>query len=424
MATDIKSLMGGSARGASGGRGTRVFNVLVLGQTGLAVVLVIAAGLLVRSFDRLRGAEGGFDPESVLVMDMNLPQAVHPDYDEVGQLYEELVDRVRDVPGVVSAAGASSVPLGPTGPFTMSQYVVGMDNWEEPPRAEVRSSGPGYLETLGVRLVEGRTITADDPAEGPGVAVVSESYVAQILQGAPALGQQVGFSVAVILNPSNPVAYQRLRDWEIVGVVEDVKYRSMALDPFPTVYVPHTQLTTRRMLVTARTQGRSPTDITTDMRALVRDVDPTVPIEFTTLETLIKESLGTERLTMLLLLAFGLSAAALAAVGIYGVIALSVEGRIAELAIRAALGAEPSRILWLAMSRGFALGGAGIVAGAVAAILARQVLASQLYGISATDPLVLVGAPLLLGLVAFVAVLVPALRSQRINLSVTLRAEN
>lgn len=425
LATDIKSLMGGSARGASGARaGTRVFNVLVLGQTGLAVVLVIAAGLLVRSFDRLRGADGGFDPESVLVMDMNLPQAVHPDYDEVGQLYEELIDRVREVPGVASAAGAQSIPLGPTGPLTMSQYVVGMDNWEEPPRAEVRPAGPGYLETLGIRLVEGRTITEDDPAEGPGVAVVSESYLAQILQGTPALGQQVNFSVAVIRNPRNPVAYQRLGEWEIVGVVEDVKYRSMALDPVPTVYVPHTQLTARRMLVTARTQGRSATEITTDMRALVREVDPTVPIEFTTLEALISESMGTERLTMILLLAFGLSAAALAAVGIYGVIALSVEGRIPELAIRAAMGAEPSRILWLAMSRGFVLGGAGIVIGSVAAILARRVLASQLYGISATDPLVLVGAPLLLGLVAFVAVLVPALRSQRINLSVTLRAEN
>jgi len=425
MATDIKSLMGGSARGASGGRsGARVFNALVLGQTGLAVVLVIGAGLLVRSFDRLRRADGGFDPRSVLVMDMNLPRATHPDYDEVGQLYQELVDRVVDLPGVTSAGASQSVPLGSTNGLSMSQYVVGMDNWEEPPRALVRPSGPGYLETLGVRLVEGRTITEDDPAEGPGVAVVSESYVAQILQGAPALGQQVNFSVAVILNPSNAVAYQRLTEWEIVGVVGDVNFESLAIDPVPTVYVPHTQLTARRMFVTSRTQGRSPTDITTDMRALVRDVDPTVPIEFTTLETLVSESLGTERLTMILLLAFGLSAAALAAVGIYGVIALSVEGRIPELAIRAALGAEPGRILWLAMTRGVTLGGAGIVVGGVVAVLARRVLASQLYGVSATDPLVLVGAPILLGLVAFVAVLVPALRSQRINLSLTLRAEN
>lgn len=253
---------------------------------------------------------------------------------------------------------------------------------------------------------------------------MSESYVAQILQGAPALGQEVGFSVAVIRDPSNPVAYQRLGDWEIIGVVGDVKHQSMAMEPVPTVYVPHTQITARRMLLTVQTEARSSADITTDLRALVREVDPTVPVEFTTMETLISESLGTERLTMILLLAFGLSAAALAAVGIYGIIALSVEGRIRELAIRAAMGAEPSRILWLAMSRGFTLAAVGILAGALVALLARGVLASQLYGVSPTDPLVLVGAPLLLGAVAFVAVLVPALRTRRISLSATLRAEN
>lgn len=425
VSTDIKSLMGGSARGSSGGRaGTTIFNALVFGQTGLAVVLVIAAGLLVRSFDRLRRADGGFDPESVLVMDMNLAQTVHPDYDAVSQMYEELLDRVRDLPGVMSAGAASSVPVGPTDGFSMSQYVVGLDNWEEPPRALVRAVGPGHLEALGVSLLEGRKPSADDRPEGPGVVVVNERYVSEVLQGGPALGQQVNFSVAALRTPANGVAYQRLGEWEIVGVVEDVKYESLAIDPGPSVYVPHTQLTTRRVLVTARTQGRSPTDVTNEMRALVREVDPTVPVEFTTMETLVSESLGTERLAMILLLAFGLSAVALAAVGIYGVITLSVEGRIPEMAIRAALGAEPSQILWLATSRGFALGATGIAVGTGIAILARRVLASQLYEVGGTDPLVLVGAPSFLTLVALVAVLVPALRTRRINLSATLRSEN
>ena len=424
LATDIKSLMGGSARGSSSGRGgTKVFSALVLGQTAMAVALVIAAGLLVRSFTRLQEADGGFDPESRLVMDVNLPQSMYPDYDEVVRIYEELVDRAREVPGVVSAGAASTVPLGPTGGFSNSQFVVGMDNWDEPPRAQVRPAASGHLESLGVPVVEGRLVSRDDRSDGPGVIVVSESYVAQILQGGPALGQQVEFGVAVVMNPSNPVAYQRFREFEIVGVVQDVKHESMSLDPVPTVYVPHTQFTSRRMLLTTQIASRSAGDVTNDLRALVREVDPTLPVEFTTMDGLVSASLGTERLTMILLLAFGTSAAVLAAVGIYGIIALSVEGRIRELAIRAALGADPSQVLWLAMSRGLTLGLAGIGAGVVAVLLGRRALASQLYGVSSTDPMVMIGAPLLLGLVAFVAVLIPALRTRRISLSGTLRSE-
>jgi putative ABC transport system permease protein len=302
--------------------------------------------------------------------------------------------------------------------------VVGIDNWDEPPRGQVRPAGPGSLEALGVRLIEGRTISRDDRPEGPGVAVVNETYVAQMLQGGPALGQQVTFSVAAIRDAGNPVAYQRLTEWEIVGVVEDAKYQSMAIAPTPDIYVPHTQINARRGLVAVRTEGREPTDVSGELRALVREVDPSVPVEFATMETLIADSLGTERLAMFLLLAFGLSAAALAAVGIYGVIALSVEGRVPEMAIRAALGAEPGQILWLAMSRGFLLGLVGIAAGAGVAVLGRRVLATQLYEVSATDPWVMVGAPLVLAVVAFLAVLVPALRTRRINLSTTLRAEN
>lgn len=424
LTTDIKSLMGGSARGGSGGRGAaRIFNALVLAQTGLAVVLVIGAGLLVRSFDQLRRTDAGFEPDSVLVMDMNLPAIAYPSYDEVVRLYEELLDDLRDVPGVSSVAAAASIPFGPTGPLTMAQDILGAETSDAPPRAEVRAVTPGYFQTLGAQRREGRPFTVDDRLEGPGVMIVSESYVTQILQDAPPLGQQVGFGSQVIRDPANPVMYQRVDEWEIVGVVDDVKYESPRLPPVPTVYVPHSQLNVRRMLVSARTGEVAPADITDEARALVRSIDPTLPVEFTTAEDLVSESLGDERLAMLLLLAFGLSAAALAAVGIYGVISLSVQRRIPEMAIRTALGAEPVRILWLAMVRGLTLGGLGIALGTMAAIIGRSIIASQLYEIRATDPLVMIGAPLVLGLVAFVAVLVPALRTRRIDLSFTLSAE-
>ena len=175
--------------------------------------------------------------------------------------------------------------------------------------------------------------------------------------------------------------------------------------------------------MTVRVEGREATSLVDDLRAQMRELDPTLAVSFTTMEDLVSESLGTERLSMLLLLAFGLSATALAAVGIYGVISLSVARRTAEMAIRAALGAEPNTVLWLSMKRGIGVAAAGVAVGIGGAIFGRQILASQLYEVSATDPMVMVGAPTILAIVASLAVLIPALRATRINLSDTLRTE-
>jgi predicted permease len=423
LTTDLKTLLGGSTRGPRGGtRESRVFNSLILGQTALAVLLVIGAGLLVRSYERLRSVHPGFRTDSLLVMDANLPALSYPDYRDVARMYEEYVDRVSDIPGVAHAAATTSVPLGEQLDFMHTVRVQGLESTDEPERARFRQVTPGFFDAMGIGLVKGRLLSPDDRIDVSGVAVVNETFVERVLDGLEPLGQRVGSSTT-LRDPTNPVGYYHLDEYEIVGVVGDVRYESLATDPEPSIYFAQDQVPFRRMMVTARVRGRETASVTAEMRRAFREMDPTLPVEFTTMDALLDTSVATERMATLLLLAFGFSAVVLAAVGIFGVISLSVERRVAEMAIRAALGARPNLVLWHSMARGAAFAGCGIIIGFAGAILARRILATQLYEVSATDPAVLISAPLLLALVAAIAAVVPSLRATRLNLADTLRTE-
>ena len=426
VAADIKSLMGGSSRGASGGRGgARVFDALVLAQTGLAVTLVIGAGLLVRSYQRLQSADAGFAAESVLVMDVNLSRANYPDIRGVALIYEQALAEIAELPGVTAVGAASTLPMGEQVDFFQVVVVLGMETSDEPERVRYRHVAPGFFESLDIELREGRLLEQQDREDVGGVVVVNQAFVDLVLGDTPPLGQRIiynGFPddpafVGNVLGTSLKTEY------EIVGVVEDVKYYGLGIPAEPSLYFSQSQFVFRRMWVTARVEGREATSLVDDLRTQIRELDPTLPISFSTMEDIVSQSLGTERLSMLLLLAFGLAATTLAAIGIYGVISLSVSRRTTEMAIRAALGAEPNTVLWLSMKRGMTVAGAGLAVGIGGAVLGKQVLASQLYEISATDPLVMVGAPMVLAIVVCIAVLIPALRTTRINLSHTLRTE-
>jgi putative ABC transport system permease protein len=425
LGTDLKTLMGGSTRGPRGGtRDSRIFNSLVLGQTALAVMLVIGASLLVRSYGRLRSVDPGFRTDSLLVMDANLPALNYPDYREVARMYEEYVDRVANIPGVVHAAATTSVPLGEQLDFMQTVRVQGLESMEEPERARYRQVTPGFFDAMGIELVQGRLLSPDDRIEVQGVAVVNETFLDRVLGDYPPLGQRIIWSsTATLSNPTNPIGYYEKGVYEIVGIVRDVRYESLATEPEPSVYFAHDQVPFRRMMVVARVRGRETTSVSADMRTAFREMDPTLPVELTTMEALLDTSVATERMATLLLLAFGFSAVVLAAVGIFGVISLSVERRLSEMAIRAALGAEPNSVLWISMARGVTFAGWGIVAGVAGAIIARRVMATQLYEVSATDPAVMIFAPLLLAVVAEVAAVVPSFKATRVNLSDTLRTE-
>jgi hypothetical protein len=275
---------------------------------------------------------------------------------------------------------------------------------------------------LDIELVEGRYLSIDDRIGVQGVIVVNEAFIERILGTNPPLGQRVTFS-GTLSDSTNPVGYYQKEVYEIVGVVRDVRYQSLGAEAEPTVYFAHHQVPFRRMMVVARVQRGRTTSVADEMRIAFGELDPTLPVEFTTMDALLDTSVATERMATLLLLAFGVSALVLAAVGIFGVISLSVERRVAEMAIRAALGALPGTVLWLAVARGLGFAGSGIAIGVIGALLTRRAMATQLYEVSATDPAVMIFAPLLLAVVAMVAAVVPSLKATRLNLSNTLRTE-
>jgi predicted permease len=419
VGTDIRSLMGGSSRGMSGSG--RVFTGLVVAQTGLAAALVIASGLLVRSYQRLQAVEGGFDPHSVVVMDMNLPGSLYPDYREVARSYENLISEVVELPGVTAVGAASTLPLGEQLDFFLSTTIVGQDSSDDPERARFRQASAGFFDAAGLELVEGRLFTDQDRVDVAGVAVVNEAFVNRLLGGEPPLGQQV--QVGNFGNPDNPLGYRSHESFEIVGVVRDIRYLSLSTPGEPSLYVPLDQVPFRRMFLTVKAAGQDATTLIPGIREAFRKIDRTLPVEFNTMDAMVSASLGRERMAMLLLLAFGRSAGVLAAVGLYGVISFGVRERTTEMAIRASLGATPDTVLWLSMVRGLGMALVGLAAGVVVSLVGQSVIATQLYEVSAHDPFIMIGAPLMLSLVAFVSVLVPALRATRISLSETLRGE-
>ena len=301
-AADIKSLLGGSARGSSGVRASKIFSGLVLAQTGLAVTLVIGAGLLIRSYERLQSADGGFRPDSVLVTEINIPGAVYPDYRDVARMYEQLIDRVEDIPGVVSAGVMSELPLGAPVDFVNSWTVLGQDDSGDPIRSRQRQLSPGVFETLALEVVEGRALTEDDRFDVSGAAVLNETFARLLFGNTSALGQQI--RTGAFRGENNPLARNFMESYEVVGVVRDVRHRSLDEPSEAAAYLPLDQFTARRTYLTTRVTGRTPESITNDVRAAVGELDPTLPLEFQTMESVVAESLSGDRLAMLLLLAF------------------------------------------------------------------------------------------------------------------------
>ena len=363
---------------------------------------------------------GGFQADSVLVTEINFPGPDYPDYRDVARGYEQLINGVEEIPGVVAAGVMSELPLGASIDFVFSWTVLGREDPGDPPRSRMRQLSPGVFETMGLEIVEGRAFTEDDRFDVAGAAVLNETFARTLFGNTSALGQQM---TTTLWREGSPLGINYMESYEVVGVVKDVRHASLDEPAEPAVYMPLDQFPVRRTFLTTRVTGREPTSIADEVRTVIRELDPTIPVEFTTMEAVLAESVSGERLAMLLLLAFGLTAATLAAVGIYGVISSTVTRRMGEMAIRTALGAEKGTVLWLSMAQGVTLSAGGIILGVGGAYVGRRLIASQLYEISATDPLVMVGAPMFLAVVAFIAVLIPALRATRVDLAHTLRTE-
>jgi putative ABC transport system permease protein len=410
-----ESLKEGGRAVAGGVRGRLVRDGLVLAQIALTLALLLGAGLLIRSFARLRSVDPGFRPQGVLTAGMDLPPAKYPDKQRQIAFYQALLERVRALPGVEQAGVFFPLPLSGDDMlliFAVEGRPAPPPNQE--PAASVRSVTPGALEALGIPLRRGRLLTDRDDASAPPVLLVNEAMAAQIWPHQDPLGQRITFGGA-----KNPQA----RWYTVVGVVGNVRHEALNQAPGPEVYWPQLQNPLAGPYLVLRGRG-DPARFAAPVRAAVADVDPDLPLnKVAPMTDLVAASLAQSRFKAVLLALFGGLALVLAVVGVYGVVSYSVAQRAHEIGIRMALGAQGSQVLGLVIRQGMTQVLIGLALGLAGAWYASRFLAGQIYGLSATDPLTFVAVPLGLAAVALAANYLPARRATRVDPLDALRQE-
>jgi len=390
----------------------------VVAEVALALLLLIGAGLLVRSFARLTRVQPGFDPTHVLTLSMTLPPSRYGTGDALVRFANELRERAGALPGVVAAAVTNGLPMGD---------VIGQSVWPEGrPRSgpEVRdeaaqySTTPGYLEAMRIPLLAGRFFT---DADGDKVCVVDEAFARKLFPGQDAVGQR-------LTDEENNIPG---KGPEIIGVAGHVQQSSLdGKGPYQIgFYAPYSSLARGSPLFAAtitlvvRSKG-DPQKLEPELRNVLRSIDPQQPVSAVqTMEEAVSQSLGDRRFSLSLLGAFAGLALALALVGIYGVMSYTVAQRTREIGIRMALGAAHGRVLRLIVGQGLKLAGLGLAIGIGCALALSSVLRTLLFGVTATDPLTYATIALALGAVAVGACWLPARRAARVDPAIALRAE-
>lgn len=414
---DLNSALKAGGRTGSGGeRKGRLRNGLVMGEVALALVLLICAGLLIQSFARLGNVQPGLKTERLLTARVQLPDMAYPRNENIIAFFEQLLPRVRALPGVESAS--IIVPL----PLSGSNMVTSFDDADHPvpdgqrPTAPIRIIGTDYFQTMGIPVQQGRAFDNTDRFESAPVVIVNQRFAEKFYPGQNAMGKRIqpGFAA--------DETGEKMR--EIVGVVGNVKYLALKNEDSPEMYVPHTQIPFSIMSLAVRTSVSDPGALTNALRKEVAAMDSSIPLtSIRVFEEYIARSLARPRFNALLLSIFAGVALLLTAIGIYGVMAYSVVQRTNEIGIRIALGAAQGSIFRLVVGQAMTLVGISIAIGVAGAFAATRLLSSLLFDVSAWDPLTFGAIVLLISVVAFLAVWLPARRAANVNPIVALRAE-
>jgi putative ABC transport system permease protein len=401
-------------RSESAGGSHRVRSFLLASQVALAVLLSVSAGLLLRSFVRVAAVNPGVRVAHILTMNLSLPTVKYDTPVKRANFYRDLTERLESVPGVRSAGAVMFLPLR----VSMLAFRIGVNGFQiqgrqpvsqgQEPMADYRIATPGYFNTIGIALRKGRLFDQHDDLDAKRVALINEAMAGKYFPRENPLGQHLATGGTSM---------------EIVGVVADAKLYGLDAPIEPAIYVPHMQHPAESMGLAVQTQG-DPAALASAVRREILKLDPEQPISSVrTMEKVLSDSLMLRRVSMLMLAVFAALALTLAAVGIYGLTAYSVSRRTHEIGLRVALGASQTEVLRLIVVRGLVISVIGAAIGLAAALQLTRALSGMLYGVTATDPLVFAGVPLLLVAVSAIASYVPARKAMRIDPLVALRYE-
>ena len=403
---------------SGGGARQRFRNALVVVEMALAVVLLVGAGLMLRSLWSLQQVRLGFDPANVLTMRLSLPQASYEQPQQVVLFYDRAVAAVRSLPGVQVAGAVRALPLA----STIGDFGLRIEGYVPPPGTNAKGdwqiATDGYLEAIGERVIRGRSISRDDRSETQLVALINEDMARRYWAGQDPIGRR--FKIGG--DPSRPFV-------TVVGIVGDVRHNDLTGVVKEKFYVPHTQWhksvgnAIRSMNLVVKTAG-DPMALAAPVRQEIRKLDPNLPVaDIRAMEDVVGATLSTPRFTGMLLLVFAVLAVALSAIGIYGVLSYVVSRRTREIGIRVAIGAGRMQVLRMVLGQGIALTMTGVAIGIAVAIWTSTLMRDLLHGVRPGDPVTFAAVGLVLAVVAILASLVPALRATRVDPVVALKTE-
>jgi predicted permease len=406
--SNLQSTLREGGRGVAGGEARRLRGALVIGEVALAVILVAGAGLMARSFVALTRVDAGFRPDNLLAVNFTINTDRHP-LGQYAAFYQEVIEEVRRVPGVVSAGAVKDAPFRGEGErWSYRTPGMAVPAGQDPPTAMILHVSDGYFRTIGTPLVAGREFTPADRADAPFVVVVNEALAKRAYPNEAAVGRPLMLDGDEV---------------PIVGVVADIRQSAIAEAGTPTIYVDNQQNARIKVTLVARTR-EDPLTMAGAVQAAIHALDPeqTITSVFT-YDDLVYEALARPRLLAVLLAAFGLLGLVLGALGIYGVQAYLVSQRQREIGVRMALGARPRAVLGMVVGRGMALAGMGIAIGLVAAFAAARYLRAVLFGIAPSDPLTFAAVAVVLFAVAVFASWLPARRAAAVDPVEALRSD-
>ena len=416
---DLQRALGEAGRGSSGagavwGRGGSLRRLLVMAELALAVILLVGAGLLIRTVSHLQQVNPGFNPEGVLTLELNMTGQKYMNGPAVLNAYRELWERLGGLTGVEAVGAVTSLPLG--GQFAWGPITV--EGRVPPPgenfiNADIRYAAGRYFEAMQIPLIRGRYFTDQDAAGAQPVVIVDEFMANELWPGVDPIGKRIHFGDLKFEDP-----------WRtVVGVVGRVKQYGLETDGRIVVYGPHLQGPVRALYITVRSSGDL-NALAPAVRSQVRELDPNLPVyRMRPMTQVVETSLARQRFSMRLLGLFALLALVLAAIGIYGVMAYLVAQGTREMGIRLALGATRGGILALVLRQGFVITFAGLALGIAGAFLLTRLMSTLVFGVRPTDPLTYAAVAALLAAVALIASAVPARRASQIDPAISLRSE-